>query len=210
MSYEKNIQDKVSDGNDLPEKVNLSMIKYFWQSNPFTGKKPDTIPKFLRNIDVLKNFTDNELRILCKSLHHRTFGNREVVFRQGDLGVGFYFLYSGYVDVIVENEQSHKESDEEKPKSNYILSLEKADYFGELALLQDSSVRNATVVAREGCELLGIFKPDVEELINNHPVVATKLLQAVSIIISNRLFGLTKEVRELKFKLSQYERENES
>jgi CRP-like cAMP-binding protein len=158
------------------------------------------LPKFLGKIEVLKNFSDNELRILSKFMHLRSFENKEVIFRQHDLGVGFYLVYSGNVDVIVD---SDKEDDSER--SNYLLSLERRDYFGELALLQENSARNATVIARGNTELVGIFKPDVEMLISNYPVVAAKLLQSVSLIIANRLFSVTREVRELKYKLSQIE-----
>ena len=201
-SYEDEIKEKVEQGQDLPQKLDIGMLKYFWQSNPITGSKVDSVPKFLRKLDVLKNFTENELRILSKSLHTRQFNTGEMIFKQDDVGVGFYFLYSGYVDIIVEPQRN-----EERSEVKHIITLEKFDYFGELALLQQNSIRNANAVARDNCTLLGIFKPDMEELISAHPVVATKLLQSVSLIIANRLFSLTKEVRELKYKVSQLERE---
>lgn len=209
MSYENDISKKIDEKQPLPDKLNISILKYFWQANPFTGKKADNIPKFLREIDVLKNFSDNELRILASYLHHRSFSNKESIFKQNEIGVGFYIIYSGNVDIIVEKDVIHTaSSDKEEPESNYLLTLEKFDYFGELALLQESSVRNATAISREDSELLGLFKPDLEELIHNYPIVATKLLQSISVIISNRLFSLTKEVKELKYKLSQYEKDN--
>ncbi|MBT3584165.1 MAG: cyclic nucleotide-binding domain-containing protein [Halobacteriovoraceae bacterium] len=196
-SFEKEVKDKFDESNQLPEKIDISMAKYFWQANPLVGRKEDSIPKYLRKVNVLKNFSDNELRVLSTFMHTRDFSDKEVIFKQTDLGMGFYFIFSGMVDVIVEDEGS-KDSN-----SDLILTLEKYDYFGELALLQENSVRNATVISREGCQLLGIFKPDLDHLIHSDPVVATKLLQSVSVIIANRLFSLTKEVRELKFKISQ-------
>jgi CRP-like cAMP-binding protein len=210
-SYERGINEKVKKGTPLPEKLDISVVKYFWQASPLTGTRRDTVPKFLRSIDVLKNFSDNELRLLAKYLHMRTFDNGEEVFEQGDLGVGFYFIYSGHVDVIVDQKKHDQIEDQvgHTNDSKLILSLERFDYFGELALLQDHSARNATVVARESCILLGVFKPDVEELINYYPIVAAKLLQSVSLIVANRLHSLTKEARLLKYKLSQLEKEKE-
>lgn len=200
MSYEKNINEKIEKGEELPEKIDISMIKFFWQVNPLSSRKGKSIPKFLRKIEVLKNFSENELRILSRFMHIRTFENKEVIFRQHDMGVGFYFIYNGNVDVQVD-----EAPDDLKDAANYLLSLDKYDYFGELALLQKYSQRNATVTSRGHTELLGIFKPDVETLIANHPVVAAKLLQSVSLIISNRLFSVTREVKELKYKLAQAE-----
>lgn len=198
MSYENEISEKIKNEETLPEKLDISMLKYFWQANPLSSRKGDNIPKYLRNIEVLKNFSDNELRILSQSLHLRSFENKETIFKQHDLGVGFYFIYMGNVDVIVDSNNK-----EEVEGSNYLLSLEKYDYFGELALLQENSSRNATVVSRGTTELLGLFKPDLDLLINNHPIVSAKLLQSISLIIANRLFSVTREVRELKYKLSQ-------
>lgn len=197
MSYENEITDKLDKKEALPEKLDISMLKYFWQANPFSSTKGGNIPKFLRRIEVLKNFSDNELRLLSQSMHLRSFENKEIIFRQNDLGVGFYFVYSGNVDVTVDSSKGTEET------ANYLLSLDKYDYFGELALLQDNSARNATVVARGNTELLGIFKPDMEALILDHPIVAAKLLQSVSLIIANRLFSVTREVRALKYKLTQ-------
>ncbi|GEM_PF-461056 len=209
-SYESDINEKIKGNASLPEKMDVSVIKYFWQAGPFTGKRRDTVPKFLRSIEVLKNFSDNELRILTKYLHMRIFENGEEVFEQGDLGVGFYFIYSGHVDVIVDHNKADQVNEEQfLGDSKLVLSLERFDYFGELALLQDHSIRNATVIARESCVLLGIFKPDVEELINYYPITAAKLLQSVSVIIATRLHSLTRETRLLKYKVTQLEKEKE-
>ncbi|MCP4913677.1 MAG: cyclic nucleotide-binding domain-containing protein [Oligoflexia bacterium] len=198
MSYESEMYKRIENSEDLPEKLNISILKYFWQSNPLTGKKITTIPKFLRKIGVLKNFSDNELRVLSKYLHLRTFKPKEIIFKQNEVGVGFYFIYSGYVDICL-SDDNHQEVE------GSLITLERFDYFGELALLQEKSFRNASAVSRDGCELLGIFKPDIDSLINEAPVVAAKLLQSVSLIISNRLFSVTKELKELNYKLSTLE-----
>lgn len=204
MSYEEKIKDKITTGDDLPKKLEISVLRYFWQSNPVINKKSDSIPRFLRKIDVLNNFSENELRILSKHLHLRRFAPGEVVFKQGDLGVGFYLIFSGYTDIIVE--VNSLENEQQDKGTKHVLTLEKYDSFGELALLQENSVRNASAISRQGCELLGIFKPDVEEMINSYPLVAAKLLQSVSLIVANRLFSLTREVQQLKFKLSSIEK----
>ncbi|OUR92866.1 hypothetical protein A9Q84_20345 [Halobacteriovorax marinus] len=207
-SFEKEVNDKVRDNQALPTKLDIPILKYFWQSNPLFASNKNSIPRFLRKIKVLENFSDNELRVLSKSMHFRQFTDGEKIFNQNDVGVGFYFIYSGRVDIIVEDEQIVKDSNASIPKMNHIVSLDKMDYFGELALLQQQSIRNASAVARESCQLLGIFKPDLENLINSNPTVATRLLQAVSVITANRLFSLTNEVRRLKFKIKELEVKN--
>ncbi len=205
MSYENEINDKIANSQELPKKLEISVLKYFWQSNPIVGKKSDSIPRFLRKIDVFKNFSENELRILSKFMHLRKFGAGETIFSQSESGVGFYIIYSGYTDIVV---GAHIEgrSSNEKVEADHILTLEKYDYFGELALLQENSERNASAISRRGCELLGLFKPDVDELINTYPLIAAKVLQSVSLIVANRLFSLTREVQELKYKVNSHGR----
>lgn len=204
MSYEKEILEKIDGNGPLPEKLEISVLRYFWQSNPIMGKKVDSIPKFLRKIDVLKNFTENELRILAKFLHLRKFSAGETIFNQRELGVGFYLIYSGYTDIVVAGTDS-LENEKEK-NLGHILTLEKYDYFGELALLQQNSSRSATAISRQGCELLGLFRPDLDQMINIYPLIAAKLLQSVSLIVANRLFSITREVQELKYKINILEK----
>ena len=104
--------------------------------------------------------------------------------------------------------KNKKAGNEERSTLNILL--EQGDYFGELALLQQNSIRSATVVAQNSAQLLGIFKPDMDELISRHPVVATKLLQSVSMIIAHRLFSLTEEMSRLQTKILQLEHERDN
>lgn len=196
MSFEQNIQTK----KETPEKVNISLLKFFWQANNRLSGNEDTIPRFLRNVDVLKNFTDEQLRILSKYLHYRTFTEGEKVFSQGEIGIGFYFIYSGTVKLVLEDEE-HADKNAE-----YKITLERYNCFGELALLQKGSVRSATARADEPCELVGIFKPDLDEMIDQHPVIAARLLQSVAVVVTNRLFNITRELKNVKLRLGQFEK----
>src|SRR3989339_447175 len=205
MSYEKEISEKIEKRQPLPAKLDISVIKYFWQASPFTSSHRDHVPKFLRKIEVLKHFSDNELRILSKYLHKRTFSATETIFRQGDKGVGFYFVYSGHVEAIVSSESAQEMGEITNTASKHVVSLERKDYFGELALLQENNIRSATVIAKSSCDLLGIFKPDLENLIEEWPTVAARLLQAISIIVADRFYLISQEVGHLKYKILQLE-----
>ena len=200
-SYE---QDRQAQGADAREKkIDFSLLKYFWQAGPLNFSKQDSIPRFLRKIKVLKNFSDGELFILSKYLNERNFRRGEVIFQQGDIGIGFYLIFSGQVEISVDDNKF--DIDENIAKGRYSLNLERYDFFGELALLQENAIRNATAIAKEDCILFGIFRPDLDDLILQYPVVAARLLQSVSMIIANRLFFLTQEVRFLKTKLENKE-----
>jgi len=197
MSFEKEVVDKKVDA----EKVDIGLLKFFWQTNPFFKSAKNTVPTFLKKLEVFKNFTDYELWELSKRLHKRNFEKGEVIFKEAELGVGFYFIVSGAVDIVVQD----NEAIDNESKSKVIVSLERNDYFGELAMLQDRHLRNAAAIAKQPCQLLGFFKPDLDAMIHEKPVVASKLLQSVSLIVANRLYSVTQEVRRLKDKLKQTE-----
>jgi CRP/FNR family cyclic AMP-dependent transcriptional regulator len=189
-SYEKEIKEAGANKLELTKNIDFSMMKYLWLANPLSGTRKDSIPKFLRNVDLLKNFSDNELRILAKYLHNRKFTEGEVVFRAGEIGIGFYFIFSGTIELSYDDIDSEINSEK-------FLTLEEFSYFGELALLQDGHQRTATALARNKCELVGIFKPDLDHLIVRHPVIAAKLIQSISIVLADRLYFLTNEASKM-------------
>lgn len=204
-NFESEVAENISKGRTVP-RLDIPIARYFWQSGLFGSSSKDNIPKFLHKISVLKNFSENESRLFSKYLHHRTFSNGEIIFKQGNTGIGFYFILSGQVDITVAKDSN--DSFEDSGKESLVLTLERFDYFGELALLQENSVRNASAYAKENCSLLGFFKPDLDEMIEEHPIVATKLLQSISMIIANRLFLVTSEVRKLKNQIVKLEGKN--
>ncbi len=202
-SYEKDVKLAGESKLEITKKIDFSMMKYLWMANPLSGARKDSIPKFLRNVELLKNFSDNELRILAKYMHNRKFSEGEVVFRAGEIGIGFYFIFSGTIEL------SHDDLDSEINSEKFLI-LEEFGYFGELALLQEGNQRTATAIARNKCELVGIFKPDLDNLIVRHPILAAKLIQSISIALADRLYFLTNEASKMHKRLKQLEAKNDS
>jgi CRP/FNR family cyclic AMP-dependent transcriptional regulator len=201
-SYEDNIKEAGEKKQNLLSKIDFSMMKYLWLANPLNGARKGTIPRFLRNVVLLKNFSDNELRILAKYMHSRKFSENEIIFKQGEIGIGFYFIYSGNVDL------NYSTSSLEHENKNF-LELDEFSYFGELALLQENHPRAASAIAKNKCELIGIFKPDLDYLIEHNQRIAAKLIQSMSIAIAERLYHLTSEASKLQDRLHVLEKQND-
>lgn len=200
-SYENEVKSAGEKKQNLLSKIDFSMMKYLWLANPMSGVRKGSIPRFLRNVELLKNFSDNELRILAKYMHSRKFSDGEVVFRQNEIGIGFYFIYSGSIDL------TFSDGSVEHENKNF-LELEEFNYFGELALLQENHQRTATASSKNRSELIGIFKPDLEILIEHHPRIAAKLIQSISLAIADRLYYLTVEMTKISKKLKKLEEQN--
>lgn len=208
MSYEKNESKSRQEGKTLTPRMDISLFKFLWQTS-FLAQDPNSIPRFLRDLKLMDLFSDSELKVLTNFFHLRTFSPSEVIFEQDDVGFGFYIIYKGHVDIMVRNIQSEEDKAlSENPNQETLVQvarLEKGDYFGELALLQDSSIRTATTIAYDHTTLIGMFKPDMDELMENHPLIAVKMLKIISMILANRITNVTNEIKALKYKISLLE-----
>jgi CRP/FNR family cyclic AMP-dependent transcriptional regulator len=200
MSYEKDIMEKVEKGEVIPDRLDIPLLKYLWEASPLSFKNKDTIYSYFKKVSVLNSFSDNEIRLFTKFLHRREFIANEVIFRQGDSGYGFYFIYEGSVDIFANHLNNSLEH------GDFVIRLERRQYFGEMGLLEDFNRRSATVIAHENTVLMGIFKPDLDKMLEDYPVLGAKFLRETALIMANRMGQLTREVMSLKKKVKDLEK----
>ena len=200
MSYEKEMMDKVQKGEILPDKLDIPILKYLWDASRLGFGAKENIRSFFKKISILNSFSDNEIRLFTKFLHRREFIANEVIFRQGDSGYGFYFIYDGSVNIYANHLNNNIEE-----RGDLIIRLDRRQYFGEMGLLEDFNRRSATVIANENTVLLGIFKPDLEKMLEFYPVLGAKFLRETALIMANRMGQLTREVMSLKKKIKELE-----
>ncbi len=162
----------------------------FW-GNIFRHKEPEEtehIRKILRKIPVFHNLKKSELAAVERILHHREYNSGEAVFYQGDPSAGMYIITRGKVQVIFE------------PTRQVIAELYDGDFFGELALVDDSP-RSATVIAKLDSHLLGFFQSDLLDLIERKPKLGLKIVMQLMAVISERLRKSNEQVQALQKKL---------
>ncbi|MGF1594645.1 MAG: cation:proton antiporter [Kiloniellaceae bacterium] len=104
-------------------------------------------PELLRGFPVFSNLSEVELARVAKRLQVRVFAADAFVFRQGDRADGMYFIASGAVEIAIGEER---------------LRLGRGDFFGEMALL-DQSRRSATVRSISYSHLLFLPRAAFEE-----------------------------------------------
>jgi NADH dehydrogenase len=90
--------------------------------------------------------------------HEQHFAPGEVVFHEGDLGDFVYVIQEGECEVLrtIEGQEQR------------LAELKAGDYFGEMAVLAETS-RNATIRARTAMNVLLIPKSDFDKLKSNVP-----------------------------------------
>ncbi len=200
MSYEKDMMEKIQKGEIIPDRLDVPLLKYLWDVSPLSFGKKDNFHSFFKKTTVLNSFSDNEIRIFTKFLHKREFMANEVIFRQGDSGYGFYFIFEGSVNIYA-NHLNNNMLDH----GELVIRLDRRQYFGEMGLLEEFNRRSATVVANEHTVLLGIFKPDLDKMLEVYPVLGAKFLRETALIMANRMGQLTREIMSLKKKIKELE-----
>lgn len=191
MSYEEKARESGPD--EKSERLSINLLRYMWEASPLYFKESNHT--YFRNLPILKSFSDNDIRIFTRYLHRREFETNEVIFKYGDAGYGFYFIQSGSVSI-------------QEPGGEEIVLLDKSKYFGELALLDDGHRRPATAVAQSPTVLLGIFKPDLERMLETHPVLGAKFVHEAAAILANKIGHMTNEIVALKRKIEAMEKKN--
>lgn len=197
MSYEKEMMEKISRGEIPEDRLDINLLKYMWDASPLSFK--ESYHDFFKKVSIINSFSDNEIRLFTKFLHRREFLPNEVIFKQGDSGHGFYFVFSGAVNVFA-NYQIQNED-----QGDFIIRLDKYQYFGEMGLLEEFNRRSATIIAAENTVLLGIFKPDLDQMLEIYPVLGAKFLKETALVMANRLGQLTREIVSLKKRLKEAE-----
>src|SRR3990172_2002649 len=99
----------------------------------------ETAIALLRNVPLFRKMRKSELNELEKIIHRRKYKTDETVFYDGEPGVGMYVIQEGSIGI---------DKTEGDGKQKRLAELKKGEFFGELALL-DESPRSSTAVAIE-------------------------------------------------------------
>jgi CRP/FNR family transcriptional regulator, cyclic AMP receptor protein len=134
-------------------------------------------PTILKGIYLFEDLTEEELAKVSQILVKESYPEGTFLFREGDKGDKFYVIIKGAVRIS----QAISGTGEEA-----LTILGKGDYFGEMALI-DESPRSADVIIHENSELLVISKKDFDDLLFFNKEIAYKMLWAFVRTLSRRL-----------------------
>jgi CRP/FNR family transcriptional regulator, cyclic AMP receptor protein len=120
----------------------------------------------LRQVPLFSGLDDRELDRLADRFQERTFPEGATVVQEGTTGTSFFVIGEGNATVGVGGEIRS--------------TLGPGDHFGEMAVIDEESVRSASVTAATDLRAFALapweFRPFVEE----HPELAWKLLQTLA------------------------------
>ena len=125
---------------------------------------------------------------LSRMMHTRNFQKGELIFKDGEIGLGVAMIVSGSVHV--------------KTGGHLLADLKTGDFFGEIALVIDEP-RTANVIAAEDTQLAFFLRPDLEEFIEQFPKHGAIFMFNLSKVLANRLREANAVLRRDDSKLSE-------
>ncbi|MFQ6113740.1 MAG: cyclic nucleotide-binding domain-containing protein [bacterium] len=181
------------------DKNNNSIFKFhvgdaLW-GNIFKNEanQKETVIAILKRVPLFKGMRKSDLSEFEKLIHRRYFKAKETIFWEGEPGVGMYIVEDGIVAIYKNSEQQSREE---------LARLSRGEFFGELALL-DESPRSATAIALEDSRILGLFRPDLMGLIERKPRLGSQFFFHLACLVGERLKHTNEELQALWAKLDE-------
>lgn len=175
------------------------MVNYLWDNLFRRGSKESEVETVLAENYLFRVLSKAELSFVRSLVHLRNYRSGEPIFRQGELGVGMYIIVRGHVNITVEDLRATDES----ARNVFVTRLAKGDFFGEIALVEQTGRRTATASAADEVTLLGFFKPDLAEIIERNPRTGVKILTRLGEVLGRRLKETAERFTEVKRELKE-------
>jgi CRP-like cAMP-binding protein len=157
----------------------------FWSNIFSRTEQAVSTSELLGRVPIFSDLNESELKAVEWILYRRSFSPGELIFHQGDPGVGMYIVAEGEVEIRSE------------PDEKVLTTLGAGAFFGEVSLLNEVP-RSATARAKTACVLWGFFRPELMDLIERKPRLGVKILLPLAQIAGRRLVAVDVELRHLK------------
>lgn len=135
------------------------------------GKRPMSMIRFLQDIPLFNDLSQEQLHSLSKDVQPRQFGQGEIIFREGDPGQVLYLVQCGQVRIYVNGLDGSETS--------VILFGRPGDMFGELAVI-DGLPRSATAVALDETVLYTISRESFRLHMQRFPQLALNFMKELT------------------------------
>lgn len=167
---------------------------FFGQNSGKESAQIQTID-LLAGIPLFEGLNRRELASVERILHRREYSRDELIFRQGERGLGMYIVKQGTVAII------------SGPDNQQLTELKDGEFFGEMALLDDSA-RSATAIARTDCSVFGFFQPDMFDLIARDSQLGVKIVLRLARYACLRLRFSNEKIVALATELQALQRQD--
>ena len=123
------------------------------------------VSSLISQVPIFSDCSAKDLAAVARGLKEVNHKAGTVIAREGDPGIGLFIIAEGSAKVSIGGQTKAK--------------LGPGDFFGEIALL-DGGPRTATVTAQTDLHLFGLTEWVFRGLLQEHPAIAVKTLQAMA------------------------------
>jgi CRP/FNR family cyclic AMP-dependent transcriptional regulator len=128
--------------------------------------KAEQLIDFLKEVPLLCNLEDYELRQLSDVSIVKEFDRNKIIFYEQDQGTNLYIIVYGQVKIVVNSNDGRE----------HILGfLKDKDFFGEISLL-DGEPRSSSVISLEKAKVIIINRHDFLKVLRNNPDITYKII----------------------------------
>jgi sigma-B regulation protein RsbU (phosphoserine phosphatase) len=125
----------------------------------------------LSKIPLFSDIPYKDLDKILSALDVKEMADREILFREGDLGDHFYVVMRGELEVLMA---------EGKTEELLLNVLQVGEYFGEMSLIMPGGHRTASVRARGDSTLLSMSRPQFLDLTKKYPELSRSMVRVLS------------------------------
>ena len=167
----------------LPMQAKIrAYFDYMWEIHQSTGEEStlDKLPSslslevqmylnrgILTKVPFFRDADEIFIREIIIKLRHHTFLPGDLIMRKGEYGDCMYFISSGHVSVLVNDDKT------------VVAVLEVGSHVGEMSLIAGGS-RNASVRAEDYCEVYELSKMRFDELRAKYPMFDARVKEVVA------------------------------
>lgn len=153
-----------------------------WAEDQILGKTApeltDQIPLELNEMEIFKERKDETLAALETILEKRAYQAGEMIYTMGDPGGELFLIRRGLVRILVPAGDNSSEY--------HLMTCGRGDFFGALSYL-DQQERGNEAIAVMDTEVFVLRREQLELLVEDHKRLLINLLEAISLILANRL-----------------------
>jgi len=131
-------------------------------SSTMKQSNEESVIEMLQKTPLWSALSKQDLKLVAKLSHERSFQIGQAIVTKGEAGVGFYLILEGAVEV--------------KSGGKSLSKLGPGQFFGEMSII-DNQPRSADVIAIENSRVLILSAWSFKTLISDNPKIALKMMQ---------------------------------
>jgi CRP-like cAMP-binding protein len=124
------------------------------------------IQERLKQVPFFSSISKKDLGSVAQQTDEIDVSAGKVLARQGDIGEEFFLIDAGTAEVTRDGQ--------------HLANLGPGDFFGEMALLEETDRRNATVTATSAMSLIVMTRPSFRALNRSQPAIHAAVSKAIA------------------------------